>query len=241
MTTMSGELQQVSHKIGSLNEKPLHAALKEWYARPNDQFEVSVDGFVIDIVRGDLLVEIQTRNFAAIKRKLVKLTAHHPVRLVYPIAREKWIIRLAGDGHSQLGRRKSPKRGTLEQVFGELVSFPQLLSNPNFSLEVLFMQEEEVRRYDSKRGWRRKGWVTHERRLLEVVGQRLFETPADIGALVPSQLAEQPFTTSDLAAATGKPRWLAQKMAYCLREMGTIAQVGKRGKAILYTRTTHAA
>ncbi len=52
--------------IGTLNEKPLHAALKEYYAKPDDQFEVSVDGFVIDIVQGDLLIEIQTGNFASI-------------------------------------------------------------------------------------------------------------------------------------------------------------------------------
>jgi hypothetical protein len=224
-----------TQKIGSLNEKPLHAALKAWYARPNDRFEVAVDGFVIDIVQGNLLVEIQTRNFAAIKRKLITLTAQHPVRLVYPIAREKWIVKLARDGRNQQSRRKSPKRGALEQVFAELVSFPQLLASPNFSLEVLLIQEEEVRRYDGKRGWRRRGWVTHERRLLDVVERRLFKTPADVGALVPSTLVE-PFTTSDLAAVTGKPRWLAQKMAYCLREMGAILQVGKRGRAILYTR-----
>ena len=55
--------------IGALNEKPLHAALKQWYARPDDLIEVSVDGFTVDIVRGDLLIEIQTRNLSAIKRK----------------------------------------------------------------------------------------------------------------------------------------------------------------------------
>jgi len=222
-------------KIGTLNEKPLHAALKEWYAQPGDRFEVPVDGFVIDIVRGDLLVEIQTANFSAIKKKLTALTSSHPLRLVYPIAREKWIVKLAKDGSGRLNRRKSPKRGVLEQVFAELVSFPDLLSNPNFSLEVLFIQEDEVRRYDGRRGWRRKGWVTHERRLLQVVERQLFETPADMGNLVPSALAE-PFTTSDLASAIGQRRWLAQKMAYCLREMGVLAPVGKQGNAILYSR-----
>ena len=55
--------------IGLLNEKPLHASLKEWYAQPGDRFEVAVDGFVIDIVRDDLLLEIQTGNFASIKSK----------------------------------------------------------------------------------------------------------------------------------------------------------------------------
>jgi len=234
---MCTQSRSASRTISTLNEKPLHAALKKWYARPNDQFEVSVDGFLVDIVRGDLLVEIQTRNFAAIKRKLVALTVRHPLRLVYPIPREKWIVKLPEGAQSRLTRRKSPKRGTLEQVFRELVRFPKLLANPNFSLEVLLIQEEEVRRYDGTRGWRRKGWVTHERRLLEVVGQRVFETPADMGALVPSALAE-PFTTSDLAAAIAQPRSLAQKMAYCLREMGSIAPVGKRSNAILYIRAT---
>jgi hypothetical protein len=224
-----------AHTISTLNEKPLHADLKAWYARPDDRLEVPVDGFIVDILRGSLLVEIQTVNFSAIKRKLVALTRHHPVRLIYPIAREKWIVRLAKDGNDALGRRKSPKRGTLEQVFGELVSFPRLLSSPNFSLDVLLIREEEVRRYDGKRGWRRRGWVTHERRLLQVVDHRLFETPADMAALLPQGVTE-PFTTSDLATAIAKPRWLAQKMAYCLREMGVIVPVGKRGNAILYAQ-----
>lgn len=232
---MSAESQGTAHAIGTLNEKPLHAALKAWYAQPDDRFEVEVDGFIVDIVRGDLLVEIQTRNFSSIKRKMAVLTAAHPVRLVYPVAREKWIVRLAKDGRGQLGRRKSPRRGAFEHVFGELVSFPKLLLNYNFSVEVLLIQEEEVRRYDGRRGWRRKGWVTQERRLLQVVGRRLFETPADMVTLVPSDLAE-PWTTSDLAAAIGKPRRLAQQMAYCLREMGAVVTVGKRGNAILYTR-----
>jgi hypothetical protein len=56
--------------IGTLNEKPLHAALKVWYALPGDRLEVSVGGFIADIVRGDLLIEIQTRHLAAMKRKL---------------------------------------------------------------------------------------------------------------------------------------------------------------------------
>lgn len=232
---MSAEPCDASHRISTLNEKPLHAALKEWYARPNDRFEVPVDGYLVDIVRGDLLVEIQTQNFAAIKRKLSEITTRRPVRLVHPIAREKWIVRLAEDGESRLGRRKSPKRGVVEDVFDELVSFPELLAHRNFSMDVLLIQEEEVRRYDDTRAWRRHHWVTQERRLLQVVDQRLFETPEDMRAVIPSALAE-PFTTADLAEAIAKPRWLAQKMAYCLRRMRAIRSVGKRRNAVLYVR-----
>ena len=223
----------MSKSIGLLNERPLHAALKEWYAQPEDRLEVSVAGFVIDVVQGDLLVEIQTGSFASLKSKLIELTPAHPVRLVYPIAQEKWILKLAKDGSGPTSWRKSPKRGKVEDVFWELVSFPELLLSPNFSLEVLLIQEEEVRRYEGKRSWWRREWVTEERRLLEVVQRRLFETPTDIRTLLPMGLRE-PFTTKDLADAIGGRRKLAQKMAYCLRKMGVIERVGKRGRANLY-------
>jgi hypothetical protein len=226
---------QKPRKIGTLNEKPLHEALKKWYARANDKFEVSVDGFVVDIVRGKLLVEIQTRNFGAIRRKLEKLLVHHKVRLVYPIPCEKWILKQADDEDSPDSRRKSPKRGGFEDIFDELVSLPKLLMNPNFSIELLLIEEEEARRYDGVRGWRRRGWVTEERRLLKVVEHRTIKTPADLAGFIPRGLTE-PFTTSDLAAATSKPRRLAQKMVYCLRLAGCITMVGKRANAILYAR-----
>ncbi len=224
----------MSH-IGVLNEKPLHAALKKWYARPGDQLEVSVGGFIVDIVRDDLLIEIQTGNFASIKRKVHALAANHPLRLVYPIAREKWILRLARNGAGEvIGRRRSPKRGTMEQVFRELVSFPRLMANPNFSMEVLFVREEEVRCRHGKRGWRRSGWVTKERRLLDVIDREMFQRPEDLLGFIPPDLKE-PWTTEDLSIAISQPRWLAQKIVYCLRESGAARAVGKKKNAILYT------
>jgi hypothetical protein len=221
--------------IGLLNEKPLHAALKAWYAQPGDRFEVAVAGSVIDIVRGELLVEIQTRSFAPLKRKLEKLVAEHTVRLVYPIAAEKWVVRLAEDG-AQAGRRKSPRRGSFYELFRALVSFPHLIAHPNFSLEVLLIQEEEVRQQGLARAWRRRGWGTVERRLVQVLDRRLFAAPADLAALIPAALAE-PFTAAALAEAIGQPRWLAQKMVYCLRGAGAISAAGKQGRSVQYTRT----
>ena len=218
--------------IGLLNEKPLHASLKQWYARPGDQFEVPVGGFVIDIVRDDLLIEIQTGNFSSIKSKLNKLAHSHRVRLIYPIVQEKWIVRVPHDQKGAAIRRRSPKRGRLEDLFWELVSIPQLLSNPNFSLEILMIRQEEVRRYDRKRKWRRKGWVIEGRQLLQVLDQRLFGASADWLWFLPAGL--ESFTTEDLATRMNTRRDLAQKMAYCLREGKMIELIGKRGRANLY-------
>ena len=222
--------------IGLLNEQPLHAALKTWYARPGARFAVQIDGFVVDIVQGDLVVEIQTSNFSAVKEKIYALVKRHAVRLVYPIARDKWLLKLPEEEGGEAKRRKSPKHGRVEEVFRELVSFPELMRSANFSLEVLLTQEEEVRRHDPARRWRNRGWVTVERRLLDVVGCRLFEQPEDIVAILPAGLPQR-FTTMDMARAMGEPRWLAQKTAYCLRKMDVIESVGKQGNAILYSKS----
>jgi len=220
--------------IGCLNEQPLHAALKRRYASRDAAVEVNVDGFVIDVVRDGLLLEIQTGNFSAVKEKMARLAAHHPVRLVYPIAREKWLLKLPKREGGNTRRRKSPKRGRVEEVFKELVSFPELLCQDTFSLEVVLTQEEELRRYDPRRGWRQHGWVTIERRLLDVVHSHLFKQPGDLATTVPPGLPDR-FTTADLARAMDGSRSLAQKMAYCLRKMDVITEIGRQGRSKLYT------
>jgi hypothetical protein len=221
------------NRIGTLKENSLHADLKTWYSQPGDQMEIRIDGYVIDLVRGDLLVEVQTANFSAIKRKLVKLLETHPVRLVYPIASEKWILRIAADGTTVLGRRKSPKRGRISDIFVEFVRIPKLMQHPNFSLEVVFIHEEVVWREDGRGSWRRKRRSIADRRMLEVKSRIEFTQPDDFRPLLPADLPEI-FTVRDLAKLSGQPRYLAGKMAYCLREMAVIELVGKRGRELAY-------
>jgi hypothetical protein len=221
--------------IGRLNESPLHAALRQWVAEPGDRFEVVVDGFVVDIVRDGQLIEVQTGNFSAARDKLRSLATRYHLRLVYPVAAEKWIVKPSADGQGRPTRRKSPRRGRVDDLFVQLVSFPELMREPLFSLEVLLIQEEEERRYDGRRGWRRRGWVTGERRLLQVLEQHRFESAADLAALLPADLPGR-FGSADLAVALGRPRWLAQKMIYCLRQMGALAITGKEGRALQYAR-----
>lgn len=232
---MSPTKNEPTNHIGTLNEKPLHAALKTLLAISGDKLEVRVDGYVVDILRDDLIIEIQTRSFPNIRKKLKKLLDQYPVRLVYPVPEEKWIIKLDEEGGTQQSRRKSPKRGTYADIFTELVSFPSLVKRPNFSIELLLIQEEEFRIHDPDRAWRRRGWVTQERRLLKVVDQKLLQSPQDFAALLPASIQGE-FTTTDLKPFFKKRPRLAGQMAYCLREMGAITVVGKRGRAFLYTR-----
>lgn len=219
--------------IGKLRESSLHLSLKEWYSKPGDLLETQVDGFIVDLVRGDLCVEIQTGNFAAIKKKISSLLDHHPVRIVYPIPFERILVRVDMNTERVLQRRKSPKKGTYLDVFGELVRIPRLVSRENLSIDVLLIREEQVWLNDGNGSWRRKGWSKSDRRLIEVVQDRLFASPWDYQSLLPAGLPDL-FTVNDLAAASRYPRRFAGKMAYCLRNIGVLEICGKRERSYLY-------
>jgi hypothetical protein len=215
-----------------MGETSLHDEIKRWYSQPGDLLEEWVDDYLIDIVRGDRLIEIQTSNFSAIKTKLEDLVKRHPVRLVHPIAQTKWIVRLNSQG-KRVSKRRSPRRGRVEDLFLELVYIPHLIRDVNFSLEVLLVQSEEELIDDGRGSWRRRRWSIHDRRLLDVVGRATFSTPTDFLRLLSATLPEE-LTTKELAESLNIKANIAQKMTYSLRKMGVIETIGKRGRANIY-------
>lgn len=218
-------------------ESDLHASLKKAYLQDGAAEEVLVDGYWIDVVSGDLLIEIQTRNFYAIKPKLGYLLNRHPVRLVHPIPAEKWIVLLSPSGNEPITRRKSPRRGRFEHLFLELIRFPQWINHPNFSIEVVITREEEIRRADGRGSWRRGHISIVDRKLLSIVERRVFSHPRDFLSLVPTDLPSQ-FTNRMLAQRLEIPIRLAAKMNYCLRAADLIRITGKNGRSLLFTLIT---
>lgn len=222
--------------IGVLNEGPLHQALKDLYSVAGAEQEVAVGDFVADVRHPDAVIyEIQTGGFAGLRRKLATLVESHRVVLVHPIAGVRYLVKLGDDPDALPSRRRSPKRGAVAHVAAELVSIPHLLDHPNFELEVVLIEEEEVRRPAAGRAWRRNGWRVVQRRLCRVLTRHRFTSSDDLFALLVAPLPET-FTTAELATALGQPRWLAQKLAYCLRECGRIVICGKLGNALQYRR-----
>jgi hypothetical protein len=220
--------------IGTLNEGALHAQLKDWYRCRGDRIEQVVDGFVVDLVRGELLVEIQTGGFAPLRGKLELLTRQHQVRLVAPVPLVRTIIRLSDEGEV-LSVRRSPRRGRIEDIFNRLVSIPSLLCRPRFELELILSRQDELRVYRQGQAFRRHGWVVTGRRLVSVDRCVRIACPGDAASLLPAGLPEL-FDTAELAEAAAVERRLAQQMSYCLRAMGVLDMAGKRGNAIVYRR-----
>ncbi|MGO9906183.1 MAG: hypothetical protein ACLP4R_26430 [Solirubrobacteraceae bacterium] len=225
--------------IGVLREGPLHAAVKGMLAAPGDRVEVPVGRFVIDLIRADgEFVEVQAGGFGALGAKLDALLDRHRFRIVYPVAAERRIVRV--DEHGEvLSVRRSPKCGTVVEVFDKLTAFPSLLTHPNLTVEVLLLGEDHIRAAGPVTVGRRTRdpGVRHLREVLARI--ELYGTDDVVRALPP--LPPQPFSTRELASLLGCSMLLAQRTAYCLRAINIIEAAGKRGRTPLHRRISPAA
>jgi hypothetical protein len=221
------------NKIGTLNETTLHTDLKWLYSESNDQLERKVGKFVIDIVRDDFLIEIQTKNFSAIRNKIDFLLQNNKVRLVHPIIQDKWIVNLDTQLNKIIRRRLSPIHCSYIDIFEELIRIPKMISHPNFIIEVVLVQIEEIRKKSGKGSWRTKDWSVYDKKLLRVIESKKFNSPKDFLYFIPKNI-DTPFTNLELAKSLKKPLSLAQKISYCLRKMEILKKVGKIGNKLLF-------
>jgi hypothetical protein len=218
-------------------ETTLHRQLKALYAGRDARIEQRVAGYRIDAIRAGELIEIQHGGLAAIRGKIARLLVEHQVLVVKPLVIRKHLVKLATRGGRELSRRLSPKQANLLDLFHELVYFTRVFPHPNLTLQAPLVEIEE-RRYPGhgrRRRWRRDDHIVEDQRLLAVQAVHTFRTAADLLELLPARLPRQ-FHTGHIAAGLGINRWVAQRIAYCLRNMGAADVCGKAGNAVLYRR-----
>lgn len=214
-------------------ESSLHRQLKAHYAPDVDDCEVTIDGYRIDAVCNGRLIEIQYASLGAIRSKIAQLLMRYDVTVVKPLAGRKYLVKRARKNGKVQSARYSPTKKTFHHVFEDLVHFVDVFPHPRLTLEVLLTEQEEHRLPARRRTWRNSGCRVTDRFLRSVDDSMLLRTSDDLLAMLPTDLPSA-FTTEELAKAASIPRWLAQKMAYCLRKTGAATTVGKCGNAWLY-------
>lgn len=216
-------------------ETSLHRDLKACYADASAQFEVSLGGYRIDVISDGRLVEIQHGSLSAIRDKVRVLLKDHRVVVVKPIVARKTLIKRASKDGPITSRRQSPKRGTLFDLFDELVHFTRVFPHKRLTLEVPLVEIEEWRYpgHGRRRRWSRDDYEIEDQKLVAIDRTYHLKTAADLVRLIDRPLP-QPFHTGHLAESLEVRRWVAQRIAYCLRQTGAVREVGKQGNARLY-------
>ena len=199
--------------IGTLSEKALHAALKSYYEPDFESREVKVGGFVADIVGENGIIEIQTRGFDRLSRKLDVFLEAARVTVVYPVVPKRGLCWVDPETGEIFEKRKSPKKGAAYDVFPEL-----------------------YKKYLDGYGKQKKLRATRGERIPEaLLGEVICESRWDYLNLLPEDLPE-PFTTKTLAKAMRRAQTQAQCAANVLYSMGVLERVGKEKNAYLYVK-----
>ena len=133
----------------------------------------------------------------------------------------------------------SPKRGTVLDLFDELIYFTRVFPHPNLTIEVPLIHVEQVahRPRSVQRRWA-KNYQVQDVKLERTEGSIELREPADLLDLLQLPVGIDDFNTAELAKAIDRPRWYAQQIAYVLRKTGAIDTTG-RNRAGLSTAAPH--
>lgn len=219
-------------------ETSLHQQLKRLYACDTEQVEVKVDGYRIDAINSDgELVEIQHASLGQLRdktRQLLPPRGKRRLRIIKPLITRKKITTLDHSHDRVLRSRMSPKRDDWLDIFIDLVHFATVFPRKRLTLEVLLIEAEELRVDRAPKRRRSKPYQTVDMRLVNVGESIHLQTTNDLVSRLPLDQLPSPFDTRQLAEALNRPRWFAQKVAYCLRTMGCMNSLERRKSGHLY-------
>lgn len=219
--------------IGTLGEKTVHAVLKNYYAPDCEMQEIPIENFVADIFTGTEIIEIQTRSFNVMRRKLETFLKQYPVTIVHPIPHIKWVSWIDEETGEASPKRKSPKKGNPYQAFVELYKIRPFLKDENLHFKFALIDMEEYRLLN---GWSRdkkRGSERFDRIPLEFVEEVCIDRREDYMQFVPFDLPE-PFTSREFAKCAKIPMRLANVVLLILTDLSVVTRVGKQGNCYLY-------
>ncbi|MDR1949669.1 MAG: hypothetical protein LBQ38_09770 [Spirochaetaceae bacterium] len=226
-------MSKKENRIGTERESSLHRSLKLRYAGAAARTETSLAGYVCDGVSetGELL-EIQTGSFGPLKQKAEDLSALGLVRIVHPIIITRHIELYDTEG-LLISRRKSPRKGTIWDLFKALLYAPELPLNPRIHIELALVDTRERRIRDGLGSWRRRGVSIADRELAAYHGSVPLQTINDYRRFVPFS-EETEFTVKLLGDRARISPVIARKTLYVLTKLGLTERTGKEGNAYRY-------
>ncbi|MDR0553795.1 MAG: hypothetical protein LBG76_03215 [Treponema sp.] len=219
--------------IGVEKESSLHQALKIRYTGSEERTEAQVAGFVCDGLRetGEM-IEVQTGSFGPLREKAARLCALGPLRIIHPIAISK-IIELYDTAGVLLSRRKSPKRGSIWDLFKVLLYAPELPLLPSLTIELALVDTLEKRVQDGRGSWRRRGVSIGDKSLVAYHSTLPFRCLKDYHCFIPFSEKEE-FTSQELGNRAHIKPDLARKTLYVLTKLGIVERRRRNGHAWIY-------
>lgn len=221
--------------IGTLSEKTIHAALKNYFADEEYQ-EVKLEGFVADALTPDGVFEIQTRQFYTQKRKLEAFLPKHKVCMVYPVRYRRVINWISPDTGEISKGRKSPKIDRGYGIFYELIGIKDYLLHENLTFCIMYFNSDEYKYLDGFgenkkiRATRADGVPT------ELIAEVNLCAPEDYMLFVPEELKtdNKEFNSLSFSKLAKIDRNTARVTLLVLKHLGVVMQTGRLKSGNIY-------
>lgn len=226
---------RIREGIGTLGEKTLHAVLKYYYQSDESFHEQKIGRYYADIATPAGVIEIQTRGFDRLRKKLEAFLAVGEVTVVYPVPAIKYLVWINHETGEMSKPHKSPKRGNIYAALNELPYLGELLLHPGLSFRVLLL---DITEYRTLNGWskdKKKGSTRFERIPEAISHEYCLSGLFDFQALVPQSLPAA-FCAKDFQRAAGlSPRQTSFGLSMLIK-LGLLVRTGKKGNAYIYER-----
>ena len=219
--------------IGTLSEKTLHAVLKNYFEPDEAKQEIKVGSFYADIINEKGIIEIQTRHFDKMRKKLDAFLNDNTVTIVCPVIRLKYLSWIDIETGAITSRRKSPKAGMPYAIFPELYKIKSFLSHPNLKLCIAMIDVEEYRNLN---GWsenKKRGSSRHDQIPIGIHEEIYINSLEDYKKLIPPNLEEN-FTSKDYKKASKQSLSTSQTALNILNYLGVVERISKQGNLFVY-------
>lgn len=225
--------RESSGGIGTLSEKTIHAALKNYFADEQYQ-EIKLNGFVADALTPEGVFEIQTRQFYTQKRKLEAFLPEYKVCMVYPVRYRRvlsWIDPETGE--ISKGRR-SPKTDRGYGIFHEMYGIREYLQHENLTFCIVYLNSDEYKYLDGF-GEKRKIRATRADGVpTELIAEVNLCAPEDYMLFIPEELRSTEFDSLSFSRFAKIDRGTAQKALLVLKQLGVVIQTERLKSGNIY-------
>lgn len=228
--------------INTYNESSLHNNLKNMYAQKyQGTTEEKVDSFICDVVTNDgQIYEIQTANLSKLEQKIDKLIKTYKIQIIFPINETK-IIETRDKNGAILSKRKSPKKEKATKIFREITKLYKFIEEPNFSIELLFIDLKEIRiktdkaiQLKNKSRRFKKDWYKKDKELLCINKKILLKTKSNYLSLIKDKITSpECFCIKDLSIGE-KPTTDERLIIWVLKKLNYIEETSSKGKTKFY-------
>lgn len=216
--------------IGELSEKTLHRIIKNIYSDNIENQEVKIDSFYVDVCNGNNIVEVQTRQFNKLRKKLEYLLSvdKYNINVVYPVFNLKYIY-VIDELKNIASPRKSNKKLKYPEIFYELYKIKQLLNHERLTITILVFNINEYRIKMKNK----KRLKSYDKVPVELINEIVLNNKKDYLQLLPQGLNEK-FTSKEVKSLSKCDIRYVNTMLNVMRFLGVLEVVDKKGNQYIY-------